>query len=98
LLGKDPEPQLFAEADRLKAERELRLAVVPPLSAIAIFFGWNQSSWWWAALIPVAILLWQGHSRNLAFRSLMSGAVERGLARSRGIEQLKSWVENLPAP
>jgi len=41
LVGGDP--QLFAEADRLKAERELRLAVVPPLSAIAIFLTWNQS-------------------------------------------------------
>jgi hypothetical protein len=27
---------VFSEADRLKVEQELRLAVVPPLSAIAI--------------------------------------------------------------
>jgi hypothetical protein len=36
LLGKDADPQLFAEADRLKSERDLRLAVVPPLTASAI--------------------------------------------------------------
>ena len=37
--GREPDPQLFSEADRLKAERELRLAVVPPLSALAIFLA-----------------------------------------------------------
>jgi hypothetical protein len=94
--GHEPDPQLFAEADRLKAERELRLAVVPPLCAVVIFLGWNQSSWWWFALIPVAVLLSQGHSRGLAFRSLMFGALERGLARSSTIDEFKRWVEALP--
>jgi hypothetical protein len=96
--GREPDPQLFSEADRLKAERELRLAVVPPLCALVIFLGWNQSSWWWFALILVAVLLWQGHSRNLAFRSLMFGALERGLARSSSIDEFKRWVEALPEP
>jgi hypothetical protein len=98
LLGKEPDPQLFSEADRLKAERELRLAVVPPLFVVFVFLGWNQSCWWWLALIPVAVLLWQGHSRNLEFRSLMIGAVDRGLARSQSIEELKRRVEALPEP
>jgi len=99
LLGKEPEERLFSEADRLQAERELRLAVVPPLSAIAILLACNQSWWWWwLALIPVAVLLWQGHSRNADFRSLMTGAMERGLARSRSIDELKRWVEALPEP
>jgi hypothetical protein len=96
--GRERDPQLFSEADRLKAERELRLAVVPPLCAIVIFIGWNQSSWWWFALIPVAVLLWQAHSRNYAFRSLMFGALERGLARSSSIDEFKRWVEALPDP
>ncbi|OMC42374.1 hypothetical protein [Mycobacterium sp. IS-1264] len=94
--GREPDPQLFSEADRLKAERELRLAVVPPLCALAIFLGWNQSSWWWFALIPVAVLLWQAHSRSLAFRSVMFSALERGLARSSSIDEFKRWVEALP--
>jgi hypothetical protein len=94
--GREPDPQLFSEADRLKAERELRLAVVPPLCAIVIFLGCNQSSWWWFALIPATVLLWQAHSRNLAFRSLMFGALERGLARSSSIDEFKRWVEALP--
>lgn len=95
--GREPDPQLFSEADRLKAERELRLAVVPPLSAIAIFLGWNQS-WWWLALIPVGVLLWQAHSRNLDFRSLMLGAMGNGLARSRSVEEFKRWIDSIPAP
>jgi hypothetical protein len=96
LLGKDPDPQLFSEADRLKAERELRLAVVPPLSFIFGFLGWNQSFWWWLALIGVAVLLWQGHSRALEFRSVMKDAVVRGLARSRSIDELRRQVDALP--
>lgn len=94
--GREPDPQLFSEADRLKAERELRLAVVPPLCAIVIFLAWNQSCWWWIALIPVAILLWQAHSKNSAFRSLMIGALGRGLARSQSVEDFRKWVEKLP--
>lgn len=94
--GQEPDPQLFSEADRLKAERELRLAVVPPLFAIVIFLGWSQSCWWFIALLPVAILLWQAHSRSLAFRSLMIGALGRGLARSQSVEDFRSWVEKLP--
>jgi hypothetical protein len=93
---REPDPQLFSEADRLKAEREMRLAVVPPLCAIVIFLGCNHSPWWWFALIPVAVLLWQAHSRNSAFLSLMSGALERGLARSAAIDEFIRWVESLP--
>lgn len=96
--GQEPDLQLFSEADRLKAERELRLAVVPPLCVIVIFLGWNQSSWWWLALIPVAILLWQAHSRSLAFRTLMFGALERGLGHSSSVDEFKRWVEALPEP
>jgi hypothetical protein len=98
LLGKEPDERLFSEADRLQAERELRLAVVPPLSVIAILLACNQSRLWWLALIPVAVLLWQGHSRNEDFRSLMLGAMDRGLAVSRYIDEFKRWVEALPEP
>lgn len=94
--GSQPDPQLFSEADRLKAERELRLAVVPPLFAIAIYLGCNQSSWFWLALFPIGVLLWQAHTRNQEFRSLMFGAVARGLARSRSVEEFKRWTESLP--
>lgn len=94
LLGN--EPMLFSEADRLKAERELRLAVVPPLVAISVYLALTQSHWWLLALIPVLILLSQGHTRNLAFRSLMIGAVQLGAVRSRSVEEFRSWVENIP--
>jgi hypothetical protein len=96
LLGKEPDSQLFSEVDRLKAERELRLAVVPPLSFVCGFLGWNQSFWWWSALVAVAVLFWQAHNRNAEFRSLMIGAVDHGLARSRSIEEFERWVDALP--
>jgi hypothetical protein len=54
LLGKDPDPQLVSEADRLKAERELRLAVVPRYLLIFGYLGLNQSCWWWLAQIRLS--------------------------------------------
>jgi hypothetical protein len=88
-LVRDEKPELFSEADRTKAESELRLAVVPPLGVIAVFLSYNQSCWWELALIPVVVLLWQGHTRNLRFRSLMSGAVEVSKLRSESYEDFK---------
>ena len=96
--GRERDEQLFSEADRLKAEGELRLTVAPPLCAVAIFLGLNQSCWWWFLLVPVAVLLWQGHSRNLAYRSLMFDALGRGLAHSQSLDKFKRWIESLPPP
>lgn len=66
---------------------------MPPLFAIGIFLDCNQSSWFCLALVPIAVLLWQAHTRNLEFRSLMFGAVARGLARSRSVEEFRTWTE-----
>lgn len=96
MTGRDPDPKLYAEADRLKAERDWRLAVVPPLFAITIFFGLSQSCWWWLALIGVGVLLWQADTRNTAFRIVMIGAMQRGAARSLATDELKVWAESLP--
>lgn len=94
--GRETDPQLFSEADRLKAEREFRLAVVPPLSAIAIYLACNQSPWLWLALLAVLVLLWQGISRDIEYRSLMVAGVQRGHVRSQSIDTLRGWVESIP--
>lgn len=90
LLGN--EPQLFAEADRLKAEGQLRLAVIPPLTAITIELTTATGSCWWlVGFLAIAVLAFQGSARIREFRSLMRSAVRRGLIDSKSIENLTDW-------
>jgi hypothetical protein len=66
LIGRKPE--LYAEADRLRAEAELRIAVALPLIVLAITLAAINSPWWLVALPFVAVLYEQGQlqmrSRN----------------------------------
>lgn len=93
LLGKEPE--LFTEADRLKAEGQFRLSIVPPLTVITVYIALTLSLWWLFIIIPILILLWQSHTRNLEYRYLMFGAIQRGVIDSESVEQFKAWVNSL---
>lgn len=94
LLGK--EPQLFTEADRLKSEAQLRLAIVPPLFAIILYVS-SQVSWWaLIALLPVVILLVQGTRRFDEFELLMLDSFRRGVVESQAIIGFNEWVERIP--
>jgi hypothetical protein len=46
----------FAEADRVRAEAELRIGVSLPLMALAFYL----SGWWLLLLLAALALLWQG--------------------------------------
>jgi hypothetical protein len=94
LLGQ--QPQLFTEADRLKAESQFRLAVVPPLTAITIAASLSQSPWWLVGLLPVFILLWQGNTRNREYRVLMYGAIERGIVKSDAFDRFRMLAGEEP--
>ncbi len=94
LVGKEPE--LFTEADRLKAESQLRFAIVPPLLAIIGYVSFADSKWWSLLALPVFILWFEGHRRDLEFKSLMLSAFRQGLVRSQTVENLKEFVDNLP--
>lgn len=94
LIGKDPE--LFTEADRLKAESDLRLAVAPPLFGIFLLLSIIDVAWWAIALIPVAVIAVQGYYKDREFQSLMEAAVIHGTIRSHSITALEMWVLNLP--
>ncbi|OHT86156.1 hypothetical protein BKG70_17225 [Mycobacteroides chelonae] len=80
LLSKEPE--LFSEADRLKAESQLRFAVIPPLAAIVAYLAVTITPAWCLALLPVVVLWTQGHNRNYDYdydyESLMYGAIQLG--------------------
>ena len=95
LIGKEHE--LFTEADRLKAESELRFTIALPLAAILIYLVISSSIWWLLGLAPVAILVYQAYLRSAEFKSLMLGAVQRGVIQSQSVEEFRFWVSNLPA-
>ena len=60
---------VFPEVDRLKAERELRLVVVPPLFALAILLACNHQCWWALVLSVITLFLFvQAHTRNRQYK------------------------------
>lgn len=93
LLGK--EPTLFTEADRLRGESQFRVAIIPPLIALTIFAACSVSAWWLFGFIPLVIILWQSHTRNLEYRYLMLGAVQRGHVDSDSIDEFKAWANSI---
>lgn len=94
LIGKEPE--LFTEADRLKAESQLRIAIVAPLAAITGYVSYNLGWLWLLLLIPILVLFLQGARKDLEFKSLMSSAFQQGLVRSQTLESFKQWIDDLP--
>ncbi len=95
LLAAD-RPELFAEVDRLRAEAELRHAVVPPLAAMAILLAVVQSAFWLAALPPIALLLIQGVRRETDSQRTVANAIQNKLIPSPSAERFEAWVEDLP--
>ena len=52
----------------------------------------SESAWWWTGIIATAILMLQGHTRRIDFRTLMVGAVELGIARSHSFDDYKNGL------
>jgi hypothetical protein len=95
LVGEQPE--LFAEADRIGAESELRSAVVPPLMALAILLSIQASVLWLIALIPIAQLMVQAVRREDDARRLIGSALLFGRARSGAVERFDRDLAELAA-
>ena len=89
-------PELFAEVDRLRAEGELRLAVIPPLAFLIGLLAVESSLWWLCAVGGLVLLLRQGVQRSTDSRKLIADAMRRGLVKSSGIGQFSEWVAALP--
>jgi hypothetical protein len=52
----------------------------------------SESAWWWTGIIATAILMVQGHTRRMDFRTQMVGAVELGIVRSRSFDDYKNGL------
>lgn len=90
--------ELFAEVDRLRAEGELRMAVVPPLIGLLIFLV-LESSFWWLSMIPIIVILFvQGVQRELDSKKSIADAIRIGRVSSSSVSKFSQWVdETLPA-
>ncbi|WP_199255881.1 hypothetical protein [Mycolicibacterium mengxianglii] len=93
LIGKDQ--AAFSEADRLKAESQLRYGILLPLTAVLIFLIANHSPLWSVGGVALVILGWQAYAKNREFKTLMLGAVQRQVIQSQSIEEFEVWVSNL---
>jgi hypothetical protein len=66
------------------------------LLTITALLALSESAWWWTGIIATATLMLQGRTRRMDFRTLMVGAVELGIVRSRSFDDYKKWVDSIP--
>jgi hypothetical protein len=85
-------PALFAEVDRLRAEGELRLAAVVPLTALLIWLNSEESHWWLAGLLGALVLLDQGVRQIHESRQTIEDALEQEVVGSPASRRLTDWV------
>ena len=87
------QPELFAEADRIRAESELRVALAPPLLALATLLVVTASRLWLLALIPIGQLLVQGINREDDARRLIGSALLFGRVESAAVKRFDSQLD-----
>lgn len=86
------QPELYAEADRLRAEAEFRTAIVPPLIALIWLLATETTAWCWVLVIVPYLLLAQasGFARTSEF--LIDEALARDKAPSPALEKFRRRV------
>jgi hypothetical protein len=94
LVGSQPE--LYAEVDRLRSEGEVRVAVVPPLSGLALLATVTVSTAWLIAILTIGLLLDQGARRISESQDLIADAIERGSVESLATKRYAAWIDQLP--
>lgn len=89
---------LFAEVDRLHAEGDFRIAIVPPLVALTIVTAVASDSLaWLVALAPTAVIAWQGTRRRRQSERLIAQAIRSGRVDSPALQKHTEWVADLLA-
>ena len=88
------EKDLFHEVDRLSAEGEFRLAVTPPLAALAVVLAASETPVWLAALVPLFVLVQLGIARQEQSGDRIVYAIRAGKVRTPILEQLDAEAGN----
>jgi hypothetical protein len=89
-------PELFAEVDRLRSEGDLRLTVLPPITAILLLFTIQASPIWLVACGPLFILFAQGVRRQEDARRIIADAIRIGSVQSSAATRFGEWMKYIP--
>ena len=87
-------PELFAEVDRGSAEAEFRLAIVPPLAALAALLALEDSPLWAIAMSILPVLIAQGIARGRAAGDRLVDALVLDEIKSPLLEELEKTLDN----
>jgi hypothetical protein len=87
------QPEVYAEADRQRAEAEFRLAVVLPLSALTVVMT-VTGGWWWVflAVAPFALLL-SGEAKRHEARLFVMNSIQSGKTPSPSVRRFREFVD-----
>jgi hypothetical protein len=87
------EPELYSEVDRLRAESDLRFAILPPLLLVTSILTFEGSLYWLFTLPFAAVLLWQAvETRDRAERRLVD-AIRLRRTSTPGLEEFESMMQ-----
>lgn len=87
--------ELFAEVDRLRAEGELRMAVVPPLIGLTAYLCLESSLWWLLVCPLIVVLFFQGLQRELDSKKSIADAIWMGRVESSSVSKFTQWVDTV---
>ena len=83
---------LFAEVDRVRAEGELRMAVLPPLVALGILLGSCESGWWYLLIPAGLVLFYQGVQRDFDAKKIISDAISMRRVEASSVAKFSEWI------
>jgi hypothetical protein len=91
------QPEIYAEADRVRAEAEFRLALVLPSIALIIVLVTN-AGWWWLVALLASLALWiTGVAKQDEARAFIRNSVESGKTPSPAAQRFADFVNRRTA-
>ena len=90
LVGEQPE--IYAEADRVRSEAEFRLALVLPTIALVIVLVVVGTPWWVFGFLAPAALLATGLAKRNEARTFIVNSIESGKTPSPAARRFKEYA------
>jgi hypothetical protein len=91
------QPEIFAEADRARAEADFRLALVLPSLALVMVLAITGGWWWLAGLLSSAALLTTGLAKQDEARTFIRNSIQSGKTPSPAAERFVDFVNRQSA-